>query len=179
MVQAIVSPERTRDLLFLRLIVAALGERSTPPWWKTQFLTDVGMRSMVRIFPRTALSAALNSVSIVARQDHDKRIGVGGRYHLFRLPTSMEHVMTSALSEESVHLQATAMMKEGQDGLIKALETSANGRTVRAAEGPVILGRSEHLVKAIGLQELAAHYRDSFKMNRRAFPYFQDTEGRA
>ena len=135
MVQA-VSPEKVRDLLLVRLIVATLGERSSPPWWKTQFLTDVGMRSMC-IFPRTALAAALNSVTIVAREDHDKRIGVGGRYHLFRLPTTMEHAMVSALSEESVQVNVMAMMKEGPGGLKKALEAQANGRTVRGAEGPV------------------------------------------
>src|SRR5438128_9303831 len=73
MAQAVVSSEKVREILLLRLIVATLGERATPPWWKTQFLTDVGMRSMARIFPRTALSAALNSVSIVAREDHDRR----------------------------------------------------------------------------------------------------------
>src|SRR5881628_1017915 len=113
MVQAMVSPEKVREILLLRLIVAALGERSTPPWWKTQFLTDVGMRAMSRIFPRTALMAALNSVSIVAQEDHDKRIGVGGRYHLFRLPTLLEHAIASALSERSVQLEAEAMVKEG------------------------------------------------------------------
>ena len=134
---------------------------------------------MSRIFPRTALSAALTSASIVAREDHDKRIGVGGRYHLFRLPTSIEHTMAPALLEESLQSQATAFLKEGNDGLLKALEAQANGRAVRSAEGPVMLGKSEHLGKLMGLQEVAAYYRDSFKLNRRAFPYFQDTEGRA
>jgi hypothetical protein len=172
------SPDIVREIALLRLIIAALGERATPPWWKTQFLTEVGMRSMNRIFPRTALSAALHSVAIAARDDHDKRIGVGGRYHLFRLPTSIEHSVASALSEESISSDASSIMKEGRDGLIKALEVWANERAVRATDGPITLGKSENLAKAAVIQELAALYLDSFRAGRRVFPYFQDSEGR-
>jgi hypothetical protein len=178
--QTTLTGERLRDLIALRLIVGALGERCAPPWWKTQFLTDVGMRAMVRILPRTALSGALTSISIVVREDHDKRIGDAGRYHLFRLPTAVERALMSALLNDAViQTQVLAPLQKGKDGLVEALESQANGRPVRTTEGPVLLGKPESLSKMPTLQEMAAFYRDSFAMDRRAVPYFQDTEGRA
>lgn len=68
-------------LVILRAVVAALGERTTPPWWRTQFLTDAGLRAVSRIFPRTAVSSAVTSACIAARSEHDRLIGVGKRYH--------------------------------------------------------------------------------------------------
>jgi hypothetical protein len=60
-------PEQARKILLARTIVAALGERMAPQRWRAQFLSDVGLRALTRVFPRTAASAALNSVLIVAR----------------------------------------------------------------------------------------------------------------
>src|ERR1035441_5172799 len=73
----------------LRSIVAAVGERTTPAWWHTRILTDVGLRVTGKVFPRTALTTALKSVSHVAQVDHDQRVG-SDRYHLFRLPPEIE-----------------------------------------------------------------------------------------
>ena len=91
-------PDKIRNILLLRTLVATLGERTSPPWWRTQFLTDFGLRTLTRVFPRTAPSAALSSVVIAARDDHDKRIGIGRRYHLFRLPSNMEHALATRLT---------------------------------------------------------------------------------
>jgi hypothetical protein len=84
MTLADVPTESVSRLAGLRLVTAATGERVLPPWWRTQFLTEAGVRSMRRIFPRTALGSALACVTEAARADHDSRIGIGGRYHLFR-----------------------------------------------------------------------------------------------
>ena len=46
------------ELLVLRIIVATLDERATPPWWRTQLLTDFGFRAIARVFPRTATYVA-------------------------------------------------------------------------------------------------------------------------
>ena len=59
--------DQIRPILLLRTVVVALGERTTPPWWRTEFLTDVGLRFMGKVFPRTAASAGLNSVLLAAR----------------------------------------------------------------------------------------------------------------
>src|SRR5260370_1713187 len=97
--------ENIRNILQLRRIVAALGERTTPPWWRTQFLSEFGVRALTRVFPRTSASAALNSVLIAAREDHDKRIGIGGRHHLFRLPARIHLPAILLMSQQPFPIQ--------------------------------------------------------------------------
>jgi hypothetical protein len=165
-------------ILELRTIVAALGERSTPPWWRTQFLKDVGLRGLSRVFPRTASSAALGSVLIAAREDHDKRIGIGsgGRYHLFRLPASIEQAIASAMSDASYAPRAASLAAGHSDEFIQHLETIAQPRKTEAAEGPVRIGPCTGILKMDSIASLAGHYADSFRTGRRAFPYFDDVE---
>jgi hypothetical protein len=78
MTPAEIPAESVRRLVTLRLIAATAGERVVPSWWRTQFLTEAGLRSMRRIFPRTALGSALACVTEAARAEHDSRIGIGG-----------------------------------------------------------------------------------------------------
>ncbi len=176
MPSAIGSQAQIREILLVRTIVAILGERTTPPWWRTQFLTDVGLRALTRVFPRTATSAALNSVLMAARAEHDKRIGLGGRYHLFRLPGSLEHGVAILMSEEVFATQAGALVSKGQDDLIHELGTVARGRKETPTDGPIRLGPTAGIVDIPSVEGLAAHYSHSFQTNRRAFPYFDDGE---
>jgi hypothetical protein len=155
--------QEIRRLLLLRAVVASLGERMTPPWWRTQFLTDVGLRAVSRVFPRTAMSAALGSVTIAALADHDKRIGVGGRYHLFSLPGTIEHALGLAMSKDSFQFQVAALIAKGQDALIEELTAIANHKVITSAEGPVRIGSPRRVLETARLEELAAHYRTSFE----------------
>ena len=163
-----------RKLLLLRALVAALGERATPQWWRTQFLTDVGLRAIGRVFPRTTLRAALESITVVARADHDRRIGVGRKYHLFRFPTALEQSLIEAMLDDSLYAELTAILKKSQSDLLDALAKTATPRKTAAAEGPIRLGAPEHLVEPSGLEELAFHYRGSVETGRRVFPYFEE-----
>jgi hypothetical protein len=168
------SSDQIYDLLELRTLVAVLGERATPQWWRTQFLTDVGFRALIRVFPRTAASVALNSVLIAARADHDKRIGVGHRYHLFRLPPNMEHAVSHLLAQEAFPARAADIVSKGREDLISALATMAHGHEESSADGPIMVGSTDNILNA-GVESLATHYRHSFQTNRRVFPYFDDT----
>lgn len=166
--------DQARKILLLRTVVAALGERANPQWWRTQFLTDVNLRILSRVFPRTAVSAALSSVVVAAQEDHDKRIGVRGRYHLFRLPSTLEHAVGVAMSEDWFRLQASATIARGRDGLIDELRTIAHSRVAAPVDGPVKLGTTKHIADGAGIEELAARYRSSFETSRRSFPYFEE-----
>lgn len=177
MTSAIGSENPIRDILLLRTIVATLGERTTPPWWRTEFLTDVGLRALTRVFPRTAASAALSSVLIAARVEHDRRIGLGGRYHLFRLPGNLEHGAALLMSEKAFTTRTAALVSKGPDDLIHDLATIARGRKESTAEGPIRLGPSAGIADPLGIEGLAAHYRYSFETSHQAFPYFGDSEG--
>jgi hypothetical protein len=167
-----------RQILLLRTIICMVGERTTPPWWRTQFLTDVGLRALTRIFPRTAASAALSSVLIAARVEHDKRIGLGGRYHLFRLPANLEHGVALLMTQEAFATQTGALVSKGPNDLIHDLAVMAHGRKEITADGPIRLGSRASITQPISVDGLAAHYCHSFETNRRVFPYFEGSDGR-
>jgi hypothetical protein len=137
-----------------------------------------GCVRMTRVFPRTAVSAALNSVLIAARNDRDKRIGVGYRYHLFRLPSNVEHALALLLAKDAFAAWTTDKVLKGGDDLIHELATIAHGREEIPADGPIRVGSTANIAKA-GVEALAAYYRHSFQTNRRVFPYFDDADGRA
>jgi hypothetical protein len=166
----------TRQLVLLRAIVAALGERSTPPWWRTQFMTDTGLRAIGRIFPRTAVAAAVNSASIAAHAEHDRLVGVGGRYHLFRLPTVLEAPTADALKAAAVQSEITEALQSGTDGMLAKLDSLAGSRTVAKAEGPLSLGDAKRLSQAKAVEDLAGGYRAAFVAGTRCYPYFSEPE---
>lgn len=47
--------------LRLRALVLALGECSRPPWWKTEFMNETGLRFLERLYPRTSFQAAIHA----------------------------------------------------------------------------------------------------------------------
>jgi hypothetical protein len=170
--------QTVRTLIMLRAVVAALGERATPPWWRTQFLTDAGLRAVGRIFPRTAIAAAVKSASLAAQAEHDRLIGVGRRVHLFRLPTSIEHEIAAGASETDVQSQISNVIHGATDGGIRYLADLAEGRSVAHTDGPVSLGDARRLSQLQTVAEIAAHYHAAFAGPARRYPYFELPEDR-
>lgn len=170
------SAAAVHKLALLRALVAALGERISPPWWRSQFLTEVGLRAMGRLFPRTVVSASLNSVTIAARADHDRRIGVGGRFHLFRFPPALEAMIVLAEKSDSFYAEVSKLLNDPVQGLSESLASLANGRRIEPTEGPIRLGTPRHVFDASRIEELAAHYRASVETSHRAYPYFAAAE---
>lgn len=172
--------DKARDvesLLILRALVAAVGERAAPPWWRTQFLTDAGLRAVSRIFPRTAASAAVRSACMAARAEHDRLIGVGNRIHLFRLPAEFEHAIESNLASPTQEVALSALLKEGTDALLRQLEGLASERVVKAGEGPISTGSVDDLRSGRAVSGFAAHYAAAFSQSHRRFPYLERSEG--
>lgn len=166
------------DLLSLRLLVAALGERLKPAWWRTTFLTETGLRVTGRLFPRTALAAAIKSTSAAAGIDHDRHIGVGGRYHLFRLPDELERAISEALSQESVRRALAEATSGTEEALIERLEALAAGTKAEPAEGPVRVGPASSLTTGQCVAAMASHYLAALAYGKRRFPYFEETESK-
>ena len=168
-------PERTA---VLRAVVLALGERATPPWWRTQFLSEIGLRTMARILPRTSSLAAIESTLRAARAEHDERIGAG-RYHLFRLPEPTERGVAASLVGEGVLQEIERLISADNQTLRAALNSLAGGHAVKPAAGPISLGSLNHLNNPIVVSELAAHYWASFCGSTRRYPYFEHAKGRS
>ena len=156
--------------IILRTLVGFLGEKSQFNWWDTNFLSPTGLQFLTINFPRTAVSAGVNSVTEAAKRLHDERIGKGGVYHLFRLPTSME---------QNIHNQ---LLREGQEQVLPFLDSidtavahlkSLVSNSVGAPEGPVQIGTVKNVQTGTAVQELAVHYHDAFRNQKRCFPYFK------
>jgi hypothetical protein len=153
----------------LRALVGYLGESSQFNWWDTSFLNEIGLQFLAINFPRSFFSAGVNSVATAARKLHDERIGKGGVYHLFRLPAVIEETLHSML----LNLDAETIVPDlaDTDQALSRLNKFVK-RGVSAPDGPVQIGHTGSILVEFTIQELAAHYFDAFRSNKRCFPYF-------
>lgn len=124
-------PDWVADVIRARAIVGALGEPGANDtearnWWPSRATSQAGRAMLAQLFPRTAASAALTTVSRAAALVHEERIGQPHVVHLFRLPTSDEVVIGRWLSDEA-----------GEAAIIDALDldTGAKLTGLRALGG--------------------------------------------
>jgi hypothetical protein len=162
------------QIAVLRVIVAALGERVTPPWWRTQFLTDFGFRTVARAFPRTSVGAVLSSAFAAARMEHDRRVGLGKRYHLFRLFGDVERGVSSSTSDPTLLAKVTGLVASSQHDLMQQLTSLMPDQQETFLEGPITLGPVARVIQPDILSSLAFHYWSGFSSGRRVFPYFTE-----
>ncbi len=158
------------SLVQLRLLVGALGERVE--WWRSRFTTEVGLRRLAIPFPRTALRAALEGVTLAARRDHDESLGPHD-VHLFRLDAIHEDAIAQFLVAGRVEPQRPP---ESVEEIVRRLEEIGGGTRPRFSPGPTSLGGDARLRQAAGVAELARAYAFAGREGVRVVPYF---EGRA
>jgi hypothetical protein len=159
-------------LIRLRFLVGALGERVG--WWPSRFTDELGLRQLRRAFPRTALRAAFESVSIAARRNHDgdERPIPRNSIHLFRLGSIQEDTIAHHLAQGSAQLEippATA------DEIL--VELDEIGPRDRAAPpiGPCSLGKAERTKSNPAVADLARVYAAAARNGQQAIPYFEVT----
>jgi hypothetical protein len=161
--------EHMKKLNQLRLLVGFLGEKSQFNWWDTNFLSPTGLQFLSINFPRSAFSAGVNSVTTAAMRLHDERIGKGGVYHLFRLPSAVEETVHGELLQMNPAEMASMISnKETALGAIKSMLTDR----ATVPEGPVQVGRLKNIMTDFAVSELAMHYYDAFMNGKQCFPYF-------
>jgi hypothetical protein len=160
---------RLGNLAKLRILVGYLGESDQFDWWRTSFLSPTGRRYLEFNFPRTVLSAGINSVSQAAKELHDRRIGRNGVFHLFRLPHAIE---------QDLHLLLASDFKDELDDMIqggeramKVLGELAEGEKMQT-EGPTRVSGIGQITHRPSLRKLAACYFSAFETGKQAFPYF-------
>ena len=155
----------------IRVLVAFLGEKEQGNWWDTSFLGDTGLDYLRFNFPRTAFLAGVTSVSEAAKKLHDERIGKGRVYHLFRLPFNIEERIHEILRD--VKEDTSKKLITNKEDALELLEGLIDS-TVDAPEGPVQIGTSSRIISEFSVSELAKHYANAFKEDKKTFPYFSD-----
>lgn len=162
------------SLLELRILVLTLGEAHHAGWWKSQFLSPVGLSFLERIYPRSTFASAVRSAYQAARSVHDANVGKGTVFHLFRLPRQTEREIETALAARSEELETRYQpLTTDREALLEALEVMAGKSPAPPLVGPVRL--------SVGLKELtpamATSYLQAFRDGTQVFPYFEVEKG--
>lgn len=153
-------------LIQLRFFVGALGERLS--WWPSQFTNEIGLRRLAIPFPRTTLRAAIESVTVAARRDHDEKLSPAS-VHLFRLPSAQEDALAQHLSQ-GVNLSAPPASVEG---ILAALDDIGPTDGSTTPDGPCSLGRAQRTRLKAGVADIARIYAAAARSGQRAIPYFE------
>ena len=164
------SQSHIHAIYHLRLHVAALGERLSPQWWRTESLSPTGLRYVQRLFPRTYLASALESATVAARRDHDANIGRRS-FHWFRLPAHIERQLGDLTRSEGAFVDST--IPDTPAPLIEVLEALALQGTTLVGTGPRLLGSVNDISKPTTLNKLASLYAYAARQGERIYPYFE------
>lgn len=161
-------------ILRLRALVLALGESADPPWWKTEFLNETGLRFLERLYPRSFFRAAVHAAGKAACEVHDGAVGRVGVYHLFRLPEGLEMEVYEPRPDADKELIAEIRRRLGKrEDLMEVLaDLSAGGKGDDATGGARLIGQAGELTKAAGLAKAGGVYFRAFREGKPTFPYF-------
>lgn len=164
----------------LRALVLALGETAVPPWWKTEFMNETGLRFLERLYPRTPFRAAVHAAGRAACESHDQAVGRVGVYHLFRLPESLEaEIHSSRRSEDGDFMAQFRLCLNQREELMAMLSTLRSEPFAKGvAAGPQRIGAESDALRTDALGTAASVYHDAFKRGTPAFPYFAAEQGR-
>lgn len=150
----------------LRTYVAFLGEKDQQNWWPSSFLSSSGATFLNPVFPKTSLLARVTGASAAAQVVHDKLIGIGNVFHLFRLPENIEHNILQVLTTELSILDNIS----SKDEALASLQTLANGDTTQGI-GALLLNQSE--IDQVAINHMAAAYLAGFKNNQKVYPFYK------
>ncbi|MBI3990071.1 MAG: BrxE family protein [candidate division NC10 bacterium] len=147
----------TRGFMALCIVIARAGCSDSFAWWEDESLTEAGLFSLKRLFPRTYEQAAVRLALGAARSRHDGILtaaGLTGAWHLFNLrdadpgmdeipdPDSLPADLWSPIPDRSV-LQARLETAAGPllplpAGVVAGLQGLID--LTNALRGAVILG---------------------------------------
>jgi hypothetical protein len=156
----------------IRLLVGFLGEIANDQWWDCSFFSSASESFLSPIFPKTTFLSIYNGVSKAAQLVHDKRIGVGKHYHLFRLPDSIEQA-TFKMVNDSNFVEQVEVYLSSKDEALKRLSEITNDDSNSDAEGPIAVGHYSDANLSSLLPTVCGHYSGSIKNNRKAFPFIR------
>jgi hypothetical protein len=136
-------------------------------------MSSTGLSFLERIYPRTALRAAVNAAGRAATDVHDKAVGRYKVFHLFRLPENLESDIHRLASDADTAFEMDLRSAFGQqEKLMVLLAQPANNSTTESTAGAQRLGTDEDLKSPLWVKNAAAVYLHAFAQHHQAFPYF-------
>lgn len=160
------------ELIELRAVIGYLGEREQFAWWPSSFFASGSGTFLSPIFPRTRTLAQIVGVSRAAARVHDERIGVGGAYHLFRLPEEIEQAIHRHLLDLQTHQELTQQLTDHASAVGRLAEIAQSA--VDAAVGPTQIDEIHGVYTGKRWSSVAAHYLAAFNNGNETYPYFSD-----
>lgn len=160
--------------LRVRALVLAIGESVTPAWWKTELMSETGLRFLERLYPRTAFRAAVHAAGAAACDAHDHAVGRIGVYHLFRLPESLEVEINRLPPGADASFVSAFRASLGSKEKLMEMLASLSGRLKETGEsaGAKRIGNAEDLMTPDAFERTAAFYLHAFGRGKPGFPYF-------
>ncbi len=160
------------DLAILRAVVGYLGESNQHNWWPSSFFAPTSHAFLTPVFTRTPVLAQCTGATSAAALVHDRLIGVGRVYHLFRLPEDLEQAIHRALYDPDLCARIMALTAN-KDAALTHLRTTA-ATAVSLAVGPTFVGDAMTLRSPDAWSKAAAYYLHAFEQNTQIYPYFVD-----
>src|SRR4051794_40798178 len=142
------------DVVRLRLAIGLLGEKDHANWWPSLLFSSNAIAFLSPIYGDRTHVARYHAIVEAARRVHDRRIGVGRAFHLFRLPEPLERRLHDAVvAQDSAGDAAFITTKVHAETLLAEI-----GSKVETSAGPIRVGSAGDLEGRTWLKVLAGHY---------------------
>jgi hypothetical protein len=160
-----------QNILDTRLIVGFLGEKQQAAWWSSSFLSTTSKAFLSPIFPNTIQVAQYSGVCQAATIIHDEHIGIGGTFHLFRLPDPIERALLKCIQNQNDEDSATKYI--GSHDIALDLLKNLGIESIAKSEGPYAVGdyTDDQVIKLI--QICRSYYYHAFQEGYKVFPYMR------
>ena len=160
-----------KNIAELRMTVEYLGEKDHFGWWPCSFFSASSAQYLSPIFPKTTVIARYQGAKYAAQKLHDKNVGKGNIYHLFRLSENIEEIILELLKDEKYVDDLISLLLNKDFALNKIEQLALDKETGK--EGPTLLGdyNVDKLETVIG--KMAKNYLEAFKKNIKSYPYLR------
>ena len=153
------------------MLIGFLGEKQQASWWDSSFLSASSKSFLAPIYPNSVAVAQYSGICKAASIVHDKYIGIGKHYHLYRLPDSIERSLLKCIQDQKFSESLAQNLAE-KDAAINRLQELGKV-SIDKAEGPVAVGdySDENLNALIKISR--SHYINAIEIGYKTLPYMR------
>ena len=163
--------ELIKEICEFRLLIGFLGEKHQSAWWDCSFLSSSSTAFLAPIYPNSVPLAQYYGVNQAAAKVHDEHIGIGRHYNLYRLPDSMERMLSKKLQDKEFSLQVSKYLTDRQTALNRLKKLGAV--KIERTEGPIAVGDFSDTTLYNLLEKSLSYYLTAFEYGFKTFPYMR------